>query len=190
MPEAFFCGECGSSTRPRRNVANVERTDTRVLPSETPPDAPNRETWKPRFADEFPVRLPESSSSISNDEKSAEPPRFLSEEAPTAEFTLTFSNGDAITVAASGILGRNPVAGPGEVYEHLIIVTDPDRTVSKTHLEFGIEDSEFWVCDRYSGNGTVIHESHKPARRLVPGRRYRVVRGATVGIGEQSFQVS
>jgi hypothetical protein len=104
-------------------------------------------------------------------------------------YTLQFSNGDSISVTSGGLLGRNPVASTADVGEHLIIVTDPDRTVSKTHLEFGIEDGSFWICDRFSGNGTTVQEPGRPARRLVPGRRYRIESGALVGIGEQTFSV-
>lgn len=104
-------------------------------------------------------------------------------------FTLKFSNGDTISVTSGGLLGRNPTAATGDTGEHLIIVTDPDRTVSKTHLEFGIEEGSFWVCDRFSGNGTTVHEQGRPSRRLVPGRRYRIERGTLVGIGEESFTV-
>ena len=171
---AFFCGECGSSTRPRRDVSASGRTDTRILESATTSDAPPHQFVPPRFSDE--VRI--------------EPLATAPEAGLPLLVTKTFANGDAITVTSGGLLGRNPVANPGEIVDHLIIVTDPDRTVSKTHLEFGIEGESFWVCDRFSGNGTVVHESGKPPRRLVPGRHYRVESGSTVRIGEQSFRVT
>ncbi len=179
MPGAFFCGECGSSTRGKLNLNGAQRTDTRELRlDESQAGMPRLQTPRvdvppPRFADESGVVVPQRH-----------------EASPSPTFTLIFTNGDSISVAAGGLLGRNPVAGPGESHEHLIIVTDPDRTVSKTHLEFGMEEGEFWVADRFSGNGTMIFETGKPPRRLVPGRRYRVERGSRLGIGEQAFTLT
>jgi hypothetical protein len=189
MPGAFFCGECGSSTRTKLNLSGSQRTDTRELRLEADspgiPEKPSQPQMPiRRFADETPSPLADISPFL------GVPDTAESIVEPVRPFTLDFSNGDTISIAAGGLLGRNPIAGPGEAHEHLIIVTDPDRTVSKTHLEFGIEAGDFWVADRFSGNGTAIVERGKPPRRLVPGRRYRVERGSRVSIGEQSFTVS
>ncbi len=173
---AFFCGECGSSTRPRLDPRGVSRTDTRSLPLTSSPTVFPNNAAGPTFSD-----VPDSA---------IPPVDVVADFAAALSFTLLFSNGDSITVSSGGLLGRNPVAATGDTGDHLIIVTDPDRTVSKTHLEFGIEAGSFWVCDRFSGNGTTVHEVGRPARRLVPGRRYRVERGTLVGIGEQSFTVT
>ena len=180
MPGAFFCGECGSSTRAKLNLTGSSRTDTRELRID--PDAPIAPVR--RFADETPTRLPQPVP-MSTPAHSEVP-----SDHGVVSFTLTFANGDSISVSAGGLLGRNPQGGPGEAHEHLIIVTDPDRTVSKTHLEFGIDAGEFWVADRFSGNGTTIFETGKPPRRLVAGRKYRVERGSRIGIGEQLFTLA
>lgn len=206
MPGAFFCGECGSSTRSKADVSGPQRTDTREVQLDPNVDlgrsansqVAHPDVEAPRFADEVPPvqparapvsqeREPQVWSDVEGDETVL---RAAPQSEPALTFTMSFANGDVISVAAGGLIGRNPAAGPGESHEHLIIVTDPDRTVSKTHLEFGIEAGEFWVADRFSGNGTTIFESGKPPRRLVPGRKYRVDRGSRVGIGEQSFVVS
>ncbi len=191
MPGAFFCGECGSSTRPKMERGAEVRTDTREVRLDAPSSAPatgmTPPAPAPRFADDIEriVPVPMPAAAPEPGDETVIRVRPSAQPAPT--FTLTFANGDSITVAAGGLLGRNPAAPSGESHEHLIIVTDPDRTVSKTHLEFGIDEGDFWVCDRYSGNGTTIFETGKPPRRLVPGRRYKVDRGSRVGIGEQSF---
>jgi predicted component of type VI protein secretion system len=191
LPGAFFCGECGSSTRPRLDPTGVQRTDTRVTPIATNPSVFPRPVPPPAFSDEpsgvpvpapapapVPVPMPATPTAHTTEPVTQE-----------LSFTLQFANGDSISVASGGLLGRNPIAATAEVGERLIIVTDPDRTVSKTHLEFGIEDGSFWICDRFSGNGTTVQEPGRPARRLVPGRRYRIERGTLVGIGEQAFSV-
>lgn len=193
LPGAFFCGECGSSTRPRLDPTGVQRTDTRVTPLPANPSVFPRPVTPPTFSDE-PSSVPAPAPAPVPAPMSVPVP--VPETSPATEpvmqepsFTLQFSHGDAISVTSGGLLGRNPVAANAEAGEHLIIVTDPDRTVSKTHLEFGIEAGSFWICDRFSGNGTTVHEPGRPARRLVPGRRYRIERGTVIGIGEQSFSV-
>jgi hypothetical protein len=102
---------------------------------------------------------------------------------------LRFSTGEVATVTGPALIGRRPLAQPGESIEHLIPVVDPQRTVSKTHLEVGQHEGELWVCDRFSVNGTVITDAEGIIRTLEPGRRYLVRSGATVAFGEQSFMI-
>jgi hypothetical protein len=115
------------------------------------------------------------------------------EDAPIADpalFSLSFSTGGTVGVTGTGLVGRRPITQPGESVDQIIAIDDPARSVSKTHLEFGIEGGELWICDRYSGNGTVAHPLGGPARQCEPGRRYRVTRGTRVDIGDQWFDVS
>jgi hypothetical protein len=105
-------------------------------------------------------------------------------------FVLQFSTGESITVYGSGLLGRNPTPQPSEYFDQLVSISDPGKSVSKTHIEFGQDAGSFWVSDRFSGNGSVVREPESSSRRLVPGKRYRVVRGTRVDIGEQFFVVS
>lgn len=107
-----------------------------------------------------------------------------------APFVLSFSTGEVARVTGGGLLGRRPVAQPGESVPQVVQISDPGRSVSKTHLEFGLEAGELWICDRYSGNGTVVYPPGARPRRCEPGRRYRVARGARVEIGDQYFDVS
>ena len=105
-------------------------------------------------------------------------------------FVLQFSTGESVTVFGSGLFGRNPVPQPTEYFDQLVSITDPGKSVSKTHLEFGQEGGAFWVSDRFSGNGSAVREPESAPRRLVAGKRYRIVRGTRVDIGEQFFVVS
>ncbi len=197
LPEgALFCGECGSSVTATRvrppSVADSRPSDTSIVeplpkpavvgrfPGETGGAEP--QTWEP-----VSVR-PVPPVSITGDETPAEP----IEQSPNAdiEFTFAFSTGESATISGSGLLGRRPVEQPGENIDRLVSLTDPGRSVSKTHLEFGLEGDELWVCDRYSGNGTIVRPLGGIARQLEPGRRYRVARGTRVEIGDQYFDVS
>jgi hypothetical protein len=105
-------------------------------------------------------------------------------------FVLQFSTGESVTVFGSGLLGRNPTPQPTEYFDQLVSITDPGKSVSKTHLEFGQEAGSFWVSDRFSGNGSAVREPESSPRRLIAGKRYRIVRGTRVDIGEQFFVVS
>lgn len=105
-------------------------------------------------------------------------------------FVLQFSTGESVTTFGTGLVGRNPAGEPSEYFDQLIAIVDPGKSVSKTHLEFGQIAGSFWVSDRYSGNGTVVREPDSQPRRCEPGKRYRVVRGTRVSIGEQFFVVS
>lgn len=103
---------------------------------------------------------------------------------PSVSFTITLSTGETLEVSANGLLGRMPQPTAGEEFAHLVIVTDPSRSVSKTHLEFGFDDEQLWILDRNSGNGSIIREFGKIPRRAEPGRKYLVPRGTRIDLGE------
>ena len=162
----MFCGECGSSRT--ATVESRQRPDPR----------PNDTT--------IIARLPRTTVVIS-----VPIPAEVPVPVPTrATFVLTFSTGQVVSVRGSGLIGRKPLAQPDEIFDDLIRVADADRSVSKTHLEFGQHDDEFWVSDRVSGNGTVIRRPGETAEALEPGRRYVLPRGARVEIADHSFSVA
>ncbi|MEO6944935.1 MAG: FHA domain-containing protein [Lacisediminihabitans sp.] len=116
--------------------------------------------------------------------------RIVSKRNAGARFVLQFSTGESFTVYGNGLIGRNPKPEPSEYFDHLVRVLDPSRSVSKTHLEFGQEAGAFWIKDRFSGNGSTVREPEGDPVRCLADRRYRVVRGTRVEIGEQFFIVS
>lgn len=192
----IFCPECGYVRQ--RESARARPSDTNIL-------------------DPFPWGLPRSTEPAVGHQHAPvafepdAPPKAVATDAPAKpfaeivdvsetrlvprgprgdRFVLQFSTGESVSVAGTGLIGRNPVAEPGEYVDTLIAIVDPGRSVSKTHLEFGQDDTSFWVSDRYSGNGTVVREPDREPRRCEAGKRYRVTRGARVEIGEQFFIVS
>lgn len=66
---------------------------------------------------------------------------------------VALDDGRTLTVERVALLGRNPSPAPGV---QVVRVTDPGRSVSKTHLELGADASGAWVTDRGSTNGTVV----------------------------------
>ncbi len=178
-PADIFCGECGfvrgaAARRPiARDTAAYDPFPWGLPPGQPLPDeaaAAGRFAEDP-FEDEGDTRL-------------------LGPGAHGERFVLQFSTGESFSVAGTGLLGRNPQAEPGEYFDSIVAISDPGRSVSKTHLEFGQDGGTFWVSDRFSGNGTVMREPDQQPRRCEAGKRYRVVRGTRIEIGEQFFIVS
>jgi pSer/pThr/pTyr-binding forkhead associated (FHA) protein len=58
-------------------------------------------------------------------------------------------------VRGRGLIGRAPAAACAGV-EQLVALADDSRSVSRTHLEFGIGESGLWVRDCGSTNGSHI----------------------------------
>lgn len=187
----LFCPMCGSSVTATRvrapELADPRPSDTSIL-SERLAERPPAPAVAGRFPDD-----------VLLDEDGLPPTQAMTiipvEEAPPARtasraYTLSFSTGHVVEVSGSGLIGRRPITQPGEHVDQVVVVSDPGRSVSKTHLEFGLEGDELWICDRYSGNGTVAHPLGGTARQCEAGRRYRVTRGTRVEIGDHWFDVS
>ncbi len=176
----IFCGECGFV----RVLPSRASTDTAVLdpfPWGAPDGAPPAPPEPP---------APPAASTDVEDVDDVEATRIVGHEPRGERFVLQFSTGESVTVSGTGLLGRNPVAEPGEYFDTIVRIADPGKSVSKTHLEFGQDAAMFWISDRFSGNGTVFREPDSAPRRCDPGKRYRIARGTRVDIGEQFFIVS
>jgi hypothetical protein len=193
-PSDIFCPECGfvrqrTTPRSRPNDTNVLDPFPWGLPRPTETPVAHRHASIPFEPEEPPLPPARDVKPFAEIADVAE--TRLVPRGPRGErFVLQFSTGESISVSGSGLIGRNPVAEPGEYFDSLVAIVDPGRSVSKTHLEFGQDGTSFWVSDRYSGNGTVVREPDREPRRCEAGKRYRVARGARVEIGEQFFIVS
>lgn len=193
--DALFCGECGSSTSATpqsRQRADARPSDTTVIQSLRPRqttgiisvsldggalDSATAETGSPLAAAEEPREAVVTPSE----------PRGA---ASGISFMLQFSTGETFDVSGNGLIGRRPLPQAQERFDHLLQITDPGRSVSKSHLEFGQHDGELWVSDRASGNGTIVRRPDGTEIVCEAGRRYLVGRGTRVEIGEQFFVVA
>lgn len=207
--DAFFCVECGRSVASA--VASTGRTPPRLLPAAReaaePEPEPSSEPEPVPEPEPEPVPAPEpepgSASGAQRERQPASAPtpalaaaddtestRMMAARGRGERFVLQFSTGESIVVEGTGIVGRSPSPEPGEYVDALVPVFDVGKSVSKSHVEFGQDAGSFWVSDRHSTNGTIVRQPDAEPVRCDPGKRYHVVRGTRVDIGDQFFVVS
>ena len=99
---------------------------------------------------------------------------------------IELGDGQRVTIARTALVGRNP-ASDADV--QLVRVVDPARSVSKTHLQIGVEPGGVWVADRGSTNGTVVTlpDGAQVVCRVDQQVRLRV--GSTVTFGDCSLRL-
>ena len=175
LPEgAYFCGECGASVP--EFGSPIDSSARRVAASASPVTAHNSRA-------DTPADTPADSP--------ADTPADIPADTPPAvnPITLVFSTGERAQILGRGLIGRMPVAPANEVCDHLIVVNDATKTVSKTHLRVEALAQGLMVTDLDSANGTVVSMPGIAAERLAPHERVILMSGATVGIGDQSFTI-
>ena len=99
---------------------------------------------------------------------------------------IELGDGRHVTIGRTALVGRNPAS---ETDVQLVRVVDPARSVSKTHLQIGVERSGVWVADRGSTNGTVVTlpDGAQVVCRVDQQVRLRV--GSTVTFGDCSLRL-
>ncbi|MEP7763653.1 RDD family protein [Sanguibacter sp. 25GB23B1] len=115
------------------------------------------------------------------------PPAAPPRRAAAVGFLLSFDNGQSFTVHGSGLVGRKPQSAQGERHDDLLAVDDENRSLSKTHLEFGIDEGGFWVTDRGSTNGTSVLTAHGEPLDVLVGMRVHVPGDGSVRVGQRQF---
>lgn len=106
-----------------------------------------------------------------------------------AVLRIRVDDGQDIQLGGSVLLGRNPAPQPGESVEQLLPVTDPGRSISKTHLHLRVDGDGVWVTDRNSTNGSAVTTPDGLQTRLNPGEASFVRPGSTVHFGDRSFHL-
>ncbi|MBI9114365.1 RDD family protein [Sanguibacter suaedae] len=102
-------------------------------------------------------------------------------------YVLAFDNGQTFTVSGTGLVGRRPESAAGEHHDAHLAIDDAARSVSKTHLEFGVDGTGFWVSDRGSTNGTTVLTSSGDPLDVLVGMRVHVPADGSVRVGERQF---
>lgn len=108
---------------------------------------------------------------------------------PGRRWRLVPPSGSVIPVDATMLIGRNPVGfGPWRDAQ-LVAVTDPARTVSKTHAVFERVADALRVIDAHSTNGVSITAPGGSELRLVPDQPAELLPGAIVHLGSFPLRV-
>ncbi|MBT0994256.1 FHA domain-containing protein [Cellulomonas sp. DKR-3] len=131
---------------------------------------------------------PSASSASSGPAASSGPGPGSRPSAPTV-FVLTLDTGEAMTVSGPGVIGRAPRPITGERCDHVVVIDDPERSLSRTHARFGIDARGFWVADAGSGNGTVVVLPSGQTAVVEADRPVPVPSGSTVRLGDREVVV-
>ena len=105
-----------------------------------------------------------------------------------ARFGLQLDDRSFLVARGRGLIGREPVAPNGEQPTHLVTLTDPACSVSRTHLEFGVGNAGLWVRDCHSTNGSDI-EFDGRVTPLEPGLAVPVRPASTIHLGARRVRV-
>lgn len=105
-----------------------------------------------------------------------------------SKFGLEFDDRSFLVARGRGLIGRNPTRPEGDQTTHLVTLTDPTGSLSRTHLEFGIDTSGLWVRDRHSTNGSEVEvDGHR--EHLEPGQVVPVRPASTIHLGGRRIRV-
>ena len=107
----------------------------------------------------------------------------------TGGWALRLPDGRELMLTGNGLVGRAPVAREGETVQHLVALADEERSVSKTHLAFGLDAGSLWVEDRGSTNGSALLLADGTERPCEPGVRTAVPAGAAVRVGQERLDL-
>ncbi|QIK82615.1 RDD family protein [Sanguibacter sp. HDW7] len=99
---------------------------------------------------------------------------------------LRISDGRELTITETVLIGRNPAAGEGEQVGELVRVSDPGRSVSKTHVMIGVDSEGIWAADRASTNGTVVTLADGQQIICAEHQVVRLPEGSSVTFGDYS----
>ena len=109
---------------------------------------------------------------------------------PRAGATLVMDTGQRIAlVAPRTLLGRAPVAVSPWEEADTVPVTDPDRSISKTHLAVLLDGDRLSVRELGSTNGSAVVAADGARTTLLMGQDVAVPDGARVELGDRSFTV-
>jgi hypothetical protein len=102
-------------------------------------------------------------------------------------YALVFDTGQRLLVEGPGLIGRGPQALDPRLT--CVPIADPERSVSKVHLEYALDKTGVWVKDRASTNGSTLMRVGEPTRNLVPGEFVLLQGGDRVTFGSRYLRL-
>jgi len=147
----------------------------------------------PGFAPAAPVITPAEIAAAADDPESTRLTDSGRGAVPQGVTQFRLDTGEIIPITRHGALGRDPVSPTGDPSDILIALTGDTLSVSKTHLEFGVDATSgsgaVWVSDRGSTNGSAIVRGDGAEYVLDPGERITLVAGDRVRVGTRMLAV-
>ena len=113
----------------------------------------------------------------------------ISDTTQPMRYAMVFSDGNRYALTAPTLVGRNPHPEAGEDAYNLVVLNDPERTVSKTHLLIGVDAAGPYVVDRHSTNGTVVTLPDGQQILCGPQQKVRFTVGTTILCGQYSVRI-
>lgn len=132
---------------------------------------------------------PPSPATVSADAIPAFVPTPIGARATGTTWRLVLADGQHITVAGSLVLGRDPAVADHPLARP-VAVTDPAKSVSKTHAIIDREGSGLLVTDLHSTNGVTVTGRDGNRTVLEPGERVALPAGARLLLGEFGIDVA
>jgi len=103
---------------------------------------------------------------------------------------LLLPHGARVELSTTTLLGRDPAASGTWVGAALVPVSDPDKSVSKTHAAVTVGDGGIRVHDLNSTNGTAVIRSGGGVESVESGSSLPVHPGDTISLGQFSILVA
>lgn len=100
-------------------------------------------------------------------------------------FVLRADTGQRVGLHGFTLVGRDPERGADDPMAQVVAITDPDRTVSKTHASVEVVADTVWVSDRHSTNGSRIHTPDGATVTCRPGQPQTLSVGSTWELGQR-----
>jgi uncharacterized RDD family membrane protein YckC len=98
-------------------------------------------------------------------------------------WSFVADDGQSFEVLGLTIVGRDPAPGAGDDGAVLRPISDPAKSLSKTHAAFGLDEDAVWVEDRNSTNGVSITRDGV-VTELAAGIRTGLVAGDRLMLGD------
>jgi FHA domain len=102
---------------------------------------------------------------------------------------LVFDTGQCVPLTSTIVIGRDPIRVDKIPNAGLVVLADPELSVSKTHLAVGPEPGGAWIEDLSSANGTVVVDASGVELLAPPGKRAVVHIGSVVRFGDRWLQI-
>lgn len=124
---------------------------------------------------------------------SVQPPAFfpapLGAQPRAVSLTLQSEDGANHVVTAQAVIGRNPSATGEWAGSIIVVVDDPEKSVSKTHAALRVTPGGSTIVDLHSTNGTELVRLDGSEVTLTPGMPVAVHPGEVILVGSRTLRV-